>query len=345
LSAEALPPPRRRRRLGLYLPFGLLLLLAAGWSVGWLVIRSHVTAGLDEWIASEAAAGRRWSCADRAVGGYPFRIEIKCSEFTVDRPDVRASVGRLLVVSQIYRPRHIIAEASGPLRLKAGPTEADGRWKLLQASVMLADKGFDLIDLVVDEPVVSLHEPGGIPVDLSSRRFEGHLRPLPEDRTAMQLAMSSKAAVIPGLNELLGGKDPADTAFDVVITQTDDLPARPLWSELERWRAAGGVVRLTSLKVVKGQARLEGTGRIGIDAQHRPDGQLDLAAAGLGGVLGQLTSGGGGLLGALLGGGGRAPDQATPGAPLKQLPPLRLQGGRLLVGPLPIPGVRIPSLY
>lgn len=344
MSSEALAPPRRRRRLGLYLPIALLLLLAVGWSVGWYFIRAQITSGLDEWISTEAAAGRRWTCADRTVGGYPFRIEIRCSEFTVDRPDVRASVGRLLVVTQIYNPRHIIAEASGPLRLKADTTEVDGRWKLLQASVKANLTGFDRIDVVADEPVVTVHALGGIPFDLSSRRYESHLRPQPNDPTAMDLAMRSEGAAIPGLDELIGGKDRADVSLQVSVTQTDDLPARPLWSELERWRAAGGLVTLTSLKIAKGAQRLEGSGRIGIDAEHRPEGEIELAGAALGGVLGQVTSGGGSLLGALLGG-GRMPEQTTPGSPLKPLPPLRLQGGRLLVGPLPIPGIRIPSLY
>ena len=342
--SEALPPPRRPSRIGLYLPIALLALLAGGWSIGWFVIRSQATAGLDEWIRTEAADGRRWTCADRTVGGYPFRIEIGCSEFTIERPDVSASIGRLLVVSQIYKPGHIIAEASGPLRLKAGTTQVDGTWRLLQASVILKGKSFDVISVVAEDPSVSGKEQWGITWQTASKHFEGHLRPRPEDRTAMDLATTSLGAKVPGLDDAMGGSEPADIIMNLTVTETDDLPARPLWGELERWRAANGVATLTSLKIVKGNRRLEGTGRVAIDAQHRPEGQLDLGAANLGGALGQLTSGGAGILGALFGGGGRAPEGAV-AAGLKPLPPLRIQDGRLLVGPLPIPGVRIPSLY
>lgn len=345
MSTEALPPRRRRSRLGLYGPIGLLLLLAVAWSVGWLFIRQRVTFGLDEWISKEAAAGRRWTCADRKVGGYPFRIEVRCSDFTLDRPDVTASIGKLLVVAQVYRPRHIIAEASGPMRVKAGTTEADGRWKDLRASVRLLEKGFEKIDVVAVEPVVSVIEPGGTPFDLSSKRFEGHLRPQPSDPTAIDLWAKSDAAVIPGLEELIGGREPADVVIDASVSQTDDLPARPLWSELERWRMAGGAVSLRSLKAAKGAQRIEASGKLSIDAQHRPEGQLDLSAAGLGGILGQLTSGTGGLLGALLGGGREPAPRTAADAPLRRLPPLQIRNGRLLIGPLPVPGVRIPSLY
>lgn len=345
MTTEAPSRPRRTRRLGLYLPVLLLLLLAVGWSAGWFFIRGRVTTGLDEWISKEATAGRRWTCADRTVTGYPFRIEIRCSDFSLDRPDVTASIGKLTVVSQVYRPRHIIAEASGPMRVKAGTTEADGRWKQLRSSVLATDNSFELIDIVAVEPVVSVHEQGGIPFDLISKRFEGHLRPKPGDPTSIDLWAKSEGAVIPGLDVLIGGTGSADLTLDVTVTQTDDLPARPLWSELERWRNAGGVVTLKSLKLAKGTSqRLEVTGQVSIDAEHRPEGQFDLTAAGLGGVLGQLTSGTGGLLGALLGGGQPAPKSAD-GAPLTRLPPLQVRNGRLSIGPIVVPGVRIPSLY
>ncbi|WP_375457984.1 DUF2125 domain-containing protein [uncultured Enterovirga sp.] len=343
-------PPRRRRRLGLYLPFLILALLAVGWSVVWFVIRDRTRAGLDEWIAAEAVSGRRWSCADRSFSGYPFRIEIGCSDFTVDRPDVHASIGRLLVVSQLYQPRHIIAEASGPLRVAAGSTRVEGDWRLLQASVILREGGFDRISLVVDAPTASIINPGATTLDVASRRFEGHLRPDPAVPTTFDLALRSDGAVIPGLEILVGGQEPADLQIGIGVTESDDLPARPLWGELERWRLANGRVELRSLSMTKGPRRAQATGSFGIDSEHRPQGQLQMSAIGLGGLLGRVAGGsgiGGALLGALLG--TPEPDAAPAGtgaAPgLKRLPPLRLDGGRLYVGPLPIPGIRIPPLY
>ncbi|HMO28401.1 DUF2125 domain-containing protein [Enterovirga sp.] len=343
MSADASPPPRRASRLGLYLPVGLLALLVIGWSGAWFVIRGRVASGLDEWIAQEAGAGRRWTCADRTIGGYPFRIEIRCSDFTVDKPDGRTSLGRLLVVSQVYRPRHVIAEASGPLRVTGGDLEAEGSWKLLQASVIMAPGGFDLASLVAEEPVVKIRDPWGITVDLSSRHFEGHVRPQPGDRTAVDVATSSEGAVIPGLGELIGGSERADIILEMSVTKAHELPTQPLLRKLEGWREAGGSVALTKLSVKKGTARLEGTGTFAIDAGHRPEGQLDLRAEGLGGFLGQFAAGTGGLLGAILGG-GRAEPAASEGA-LRRLPPLRMQDGRVLVGPVPVPGLRLPPLY
>ncbi|MDB5591627.1 DUF2125 domain-containing protein [Enterovirga sp.] len=343
-----LPPRRRPRRIGLYGPFLLLALLAVGWSVAWLLIRERAASGLDEWIAAEASAGRRWSCADRHIGGYPFRIEIACSDFTVDRPDVHASIGRLLVVSQIYQPRHIIAEASGPLRIQAGPTKVEGDWRQLQASVILRERGFDRISLVAEMPKAAMQNFGAATLDLASRRFEAHLRPDPAAPATFDLVMRSDGAVIPGLDALVGGEEPADLQVGLEVTETDDLPARPLWNELERWRVVGGRVELRSFGMVKGPRRAEATGTFGIDAEHRVEGRLQIAALGLGGLLGRLADGsgiGGALIGALLGTPepAVAPKGAAPG--LRPLPPLRLDGGRVFVGPLAIPGIRLPPLY
>ena len=344
MSEEALPAPRRVSRLGLYLPVTLLAIVVLCWSAGWFYIRGRVSSGLDAWIGKEAEAKRRWTCADREIGGFPFRIEIRCSDLSVDRGDLSASLGRLLVVAQVYDPRHVIAQASGPLRLTSGPVEASGTWKSLTTSVTTAPDGFDLASLVAVEPKIALRDASFGNVDLSSKQFEAYLRPDPAERTTIDVALRSQDAVIPGLDRLVGGTEPANIEILLTATKALLLPRRPVVAEFEPWRAAGGHADLQKLNLAKGAVRLEGTGNFAIDEEHRPEGQIELQAAGLGGVLGQLASNSGGLLGALLGGGRKA--QAAEGeGKLRRLPPLQIQGGRLLVGPLPIPGLRIPRLY
>ena len=327
------------------------MLLALGWSAAWLVIRDQTRSGLDDWIASQAADGRRWSCGDRAFGGFPFRIEIRCSDFTLDQTDVHASIGPLLVVSQIYRPRHVIAEAAGPLKIRAGATQAYGAWRLLQASVIVADGGFERISVSVENPTTRVDDPVVGQVELSSRHFEAHLRPDPTKPAAFDLAITSLAAKNPLLDTFLGGVEPADIRVGLDITEARDLGGRPLATELERWRLAGGRVELTALSIAKGPRRLEATGGFGLDERHRVQGQLDARAAQIGGLLGQLAAAGngvGGLLGALLGATAQPPPGPKAGGPpaaLTSLPPLRLDGGRLVVGSIQIPGFRLPPLY
>src|SRR5215212_1485465 len=103
-------PEARHGRFWLYPPFVLLLLVAIAWSVAWFVIRNRTAAALDTMLANEARAGRQWTCADRSVGGFPFRIDVVCSALTLRRGDVSASFGRVEAVAQVYQPRHIITE-------------------------------------------------------------------------------------------------------------------------------------------------------------------------------------------------------------------------------------------
>jgi hypothetical protein len=100
--------------------------------------------------------------------------------------------------------------------------------------------------------------------------------------------------------------------------------------------------------MAKGPRRFEAKGNLGIDDQHRLAGQFQGSAAGLEGLVGQLLDGPaaiGALLGALT---GRPPPEARPqrdAAGLRPLPPLRLENGRVFVGPVAVPRLRLEPLY
>ena len=114
----------RRSRFWLYTPFVLLLLLAIAWSIAWFVIRNRTAEALDGWIAAEARGGRQWTCGDRTIAGYPFRIEIICNSLDLKRGAITASFGRTEAVAQVYQPRRIITEVAGPLRVSDGRVSA-----------------------------------------------------------------------------------------------------------------------------------------------------------------------------------------------------------------------------
>lgn len=343
-------PIRRAGRLRLYAPFVALAVIAAAWSIGWFVIRDRIVGGVDTWMASEAAANRVWTCPDRSVAGFPFRLELRCSGLTLTRPDVTATLGPVTIVSQIYDWNHVIAEATGPLRVVAGSTEVISSWRLFEASAASVGGRLQRLAIVAEEPITRVIYPDASTLDVTSRHVEVHGRQSPDNAASVDLAVSTQGSVIPGLDALIGATEPADIDLVLTVTQARDLPARPLWSELERWRAAGGVVDVTRANLTSGDRRTAASGKIGLDDLHRPQGELQASARNLGGFIGQFTgkSGVGRLLGALAGGVRRqapqgAPDPAAP--PLDPLPPLRLEGGRLQVGPIAIPGFRIQPLY
>lgn len=352
MEEEAAPSGRARRsRFWLYAPFALLVLVAAAWSVAWWTIRERTGEAMDAWLAAEAQGGRQWSCPDRRIGGYPFRIALVCDGLSVRQGALNASFGRVEAVAQVYQPRRVIAEVEGPLQAGDGTVAVTAQWDLLQASFHATPNGLRRLSVVARAPSLAVTglAPDGIAA--SSQGLELHLRPNPT-RTAEQaydMAISLKQAKIPALDGLVGGAEPTDLDADVILTQAEGIRGRPIAEELERWRTAGGKLDILMLSAAKGARRMEAKGDLRLDEAHRPAGQLTLAASGLDGLLGAVTGNrtGGALLGLLLGQGPRSGGGAGTAArpALAPLPPLRLENGFLALGPFVVPNVRLPALY
>lgn len=347
MNAEA--PARRASRFWLFAPFALLVLVAVAWTAAWFVIRDRTTRGIDNWLAAEAAGGRQWTCQDRAVSGYPFRILVTCGRLTAKRGATEADVGSLAAVAQVYTPRHIIVQIGGPLRATDGSANLEGRWSLLDMSIRTSREGLQRASMVMRDASFTSSGPDRSAVTTSSARFEAHLRPNParaETEGAIDLIMRSVDAVVPGLDQLVGGREPATIEAQLTVTQAANMGSRPPMQEVETWRAAGGRVDLVLLALSKGTRRIEAKGQFTLDDQRRPTGRIDSATANVEGLLGRVVNGAGGLMAML---GPRLQAQAKGGAPtdpaLKPLPQIRLADGRVFLGPLPTPGLVVPPLY
>jgi hypothetical protein len=338
----------RSSRFWLYTPFVLLLLIAIAWSVAWFVIRNRATGALDGWLAAEARAGRQWTCQDRAIGGYPFRIELVCNTLGLRQGTVTASFGRVESVAQVYQPRLVITEIEGPLNLTDGTVTVQGSWDILQTSTHVTQNGLQRLSLVAEAPNVTVT---GLPpgeIATSGRHLELHVRPNPSRSAekAYDAALSVQQARIPFLDALVGGVEPTDVASDLTVTQAEGFRGRPIVDELERWRSGGGKLDVLMLSLAKGPRRVEAKGELRLDELHRPAGQLSLSAAGLDGLLDNLVGRrNGALLSALLGQGGAPAGQPNAKPALSALPPIRLDNGRVAFGPFVIPNVTLPAIY
>src|SRR5215211_3127848 len=325
MSAGTAP---RRSPFWLFAPPALLALLAAALAAAWFVIRARTGEALDAFVANESAAGRRWDCPERAISGFPFRIEVSCARLASEGPEGALAAGRLRTVTQIYQPRHTIFELDGPFRAASGGVVAEGSWDALRGSVHTAANGLERVSLVLGAPKLRVT---GLPAGeamLSARSVEAHIRPDPAGADAIDLAATIAGAAVPPLDQLLGGPEPIDADLQIRVTQAR-AGLRPSRSEIERWR--------------------EAKGELGLDELRRPMGRLEVAAAGLGDLLatlmgGRLPGAPGGVLGGLLGprlqqslAGGSAKD---PGK-LTPLPTIRIENGRIHIGPLTVPGVRL----
>jgi hypothetical protein len=201
-------PVRRHSRLWLYAPFVLLALLAAGWSAIWGFARSKVDQELDAGIAREARAGRNWTCRERNVGGYPFRIEVRCASLALTSSrwgdEVKVDAGPAVAVAQVWTPGHIILQMTGPMlaNLPQG-RKAALDWKELGASLHLSGLAFERFSLVLGEPVLTVTEPGEAAAETwRASAAEAHLRPNPQrfaSEGTVDLAVNAKGGVLPAL--------------------------------------------------------------------------------------------------------------------------------------------------
>ncbi|GJE39941.1 DUF2125 domain-containing protein [Methylobacterium persicinum] len=355
---------KRRGRIGLFLPYVLLAIVVLGWSGAWFWIRGRAEGEMDAWLAREAAAGRTWTCQDRSLTGFPFRLELRCAAVTLSRSDGSFRLGPATAVAQIYQPRLVLFESQGPFHVEQGGLTGDASWSALQGSFHGAAEGFTRASLVVDGPKVTVAGAEPQPISVAGRHLEIHARPSParfESDGAVDVNLQLAEAAIPALDTLTGGNAPVDASLDATLDRATVLGTGALPKELEKWRRAGGLLQIAALSLAKGDQRIQARGQVALDEAHRPTGQIDLRAAGvdalIGNVVGQrFGSKEGALVGQLVGGllglgrgAPRAADQAqTPGAsgpPLKPLPPLKLVDGQVLFSGFPIPNVRVPPLY
>ncbi|CAA2138116.1 DUF2125 domain-containing protein [Methylobacterium bullatum] len=363
-QAPDLTARKRPSRTGLFLPYILLLAVVLIWSAGWFWIRGKAGSEMDAWIAREASAGRNWTCAGRTITGYPFRIELRCASLAFSRADSRFTLGPLTAVVQVYQPRQGILQASGPFHVEQDGLVADATWTSLEASFHGTSDGFTRASLAVDGPKVSVTNAAPQPIDVAAKHLEFHARPTPArfaTEGAVDTSLRLTQAAVPVLDPLLGNTAPVDMALDATVNQAAVIRTGQVARELEAWRRAGGSLDIALLSLAKGDRRLQAQGKIALDDEHRPAGQIDIRAAGVEALVGQVMGQRfgaekgaliGGLVGKLLGGGSRRQDAeaaATPAAAgdpsLKAMPPLRLTDGRLMLGPFPIPNVQVPPLY
>ncbi len=361
VTPDGARPTRRRTRLGLFLPYILLAVLAAAWSAGWFWIRGKAEAEIDGWTAREAAAGRTWTCDQRSITGYPFRVELRCASLALSRSDGGFRLGPTTVVAQVYQPRLVILQSQGPFHVQQGDLTGDVTWRSLQGSFHGAAEGFTRASLVVDDPNVTVAGAGMQTVAVAGRHLELHARPDPVrygTEGAVDVSLQLAQAAVPLLDAMTGGNAPLDASLDATVSHATVIGTGAVPRELEKWRQAGGVLDLGALSLAKGDQRIQARGAVALDDAHRPTGQIDLRAAGVDGLIGTIVgqrfgSKEGALVGQLVGGllglgRGRTPLDQPPsesGPPLKALPPLKLVDGQVLFSGFPIPNVRLAPLY
>jgi hypothetical protein len=287
--------PRRRPLWRLFIMPVLLVIAAVAWSAFWFYAASQVDAKADAWRAQEARSGRVYDCARRSVAGFPFRLEVRCDGASVSlrsqtaataatQAPITAKLGEILVVAQVYDPKLLIAEFAAPATIsdRAGQPSMAVNWSKgrssvvglpavpQRASIVFDDPAIDRINGSVQTPLARAKH-----VELHGRLVEGSPSDHPVIETVLQIAQGSVQELHPLLAQ------PFDADVRTLLTGLKDFSPKPWPQRFRELQAAGGHVEIVASRIQQGDLIAVAAGTLGLSANGRLDGELQMTVAGI----------------------------------------------------------------
>jgi hypothetical protein len=288
--------PRRRSLWRLFIAPVLLLVAAMGWSAFWFFAASEVDAKADAWRAQEAKSGRVYDCARRSVAGFPFRLEVRCDGATVSlkaqtaeqaaagQPPVTAQLGEILVVAQVYDPKLLIAEFTAPATISdsSGQPSMAVNWSKARASVVGLPAVPSRASIVFDDPEIDRFN-GSVQapllhanhVELHGRLADGAAADHPAIETVLKVEGGSLQEVHPLL------ATPFDVDARALLSGLKDFAPKPWPARFREIQAAGGHVEIVQSRIQQGDLVAVAAGTLGLTANGRIDGELQMTVAGI----------------------------------------------------------------
>ena len=288
--------PRKPPRLGLYLPFLILGVSVALWTVYWLYARHQVESRLDAAAAALTREGYPSAWTSREIGGYPFRLDVTWVE-----PRIRAPGGwaltapRLEAEANAYAPTHWMIAAPAGMALtrpEGGPVIIGG--KLIRASLSHIDArppsfSFEGVDLTFHPA------PGAQPFALSGAgRLEFHLRAGPDDEGGVFVDLQGGKPAPGGLFARIAGDRLLTASWNSTLSKMSTFSGTDWPGAVRAWTRAGGSLNVrnggitagdVALSVAEGQLSAGSDGRLSgavkVTLRQGPRAMAALADAGL----------------------------------------------------------------
>ena len=283
--------PRRRPLWRLFIMPILLVVAALGWSAFWFYSASQVDSASDAWRAREAKSGRVYDCAKRSVAGFPFRLEVRCdgvsvslSSQTATQAPVTAKLAEILVVAQVYDPKLLIAEFTAPATIydRGEQPSMTVNWRTARssvvglpgvpqrASIVFDDASIDRLNGAVQAPLARAKH-----IELHGRLAEGSALDRPVIETVLKIERGSMQELHPLLAE------PFDADARTLLSGLKDFSPKPWPQRFREIQAAGGHVEIVQSRIQQGDLVAVAAGTLGLSAQGRLDGELQMTVAGI----------------------------------------------------------------
>jgi hypothetical protein len=281
----------RRRRWPLFLPFALVVLLAAGWTGFWFYAAARAEAEIAGFRERERQAGRLQDCASQAIGGYPFRIEVRCGGATFElkgTPTLELKLPFVLAAVQVYDPKLLISEFTAPLDISepGRPPAYVVNWSLGQASVRGLPSQVERASLALDAPSVRDTGAAGNDPVFRAQHLELHGREAAgstPDNPLIETVLRVDAAVADKLHPLAA--KPIDAEVATVLRGVTDISPKPWPVRFKEWQARDGQIEIVKARLQQEDVIAVGAGMLKLTPRGGLDGNLQVTVVGIEKVL------------------------------------------------------------
>lgn len=328
-------PPRKPRRLWLYLPYILLLGALIVWTGLWFAARRGAETRIAAYAQTLRAGGVEvdWDQAD--YGGYPFRLNVTLSGLRIRDPG-GWGVSAPKLEAQAYMHGldvWVLAAPEGASLHRPLSGDLQVRGELLRASLAGLSKPLARFSLE-GRDLTFTPSPGARPFALSGAgSLAIHLRPGPDDQAAILLKLEKGRARPGGLMAIAAPGKPVDLSLELIASHASAFRGPGIGAAGRAWRRAGGDLEVRQLGLSAGDLSVGAEGQgLGTDAEGRLQGRLQLSLRNADPLLPALAQTG--LAAPEAAAAAQLVLQARQGVSQAGAPDLVFQAGRTTLGPV-----------
>jgi hypothetical protein len=284
MTHSAADAHRKPRRLGVYLPAAIALVLVIGWSLGWLWAIGEIGRRIDAGAAAVKAQGWQVSWSARRLSGYPYRLDADFTDFrVVDPSGWGVATSQLRSEAYLFAPGHwLIGTQQGLtlLRPDAGPVSIAA--PLIRASISDWAGRPPQIAVVADQPVLT-PAPGAAPFWLQrAQDVQLYTRPGPSDQGAADFVLHGAVVTPASTLGQIAGTGPLDLTFNPVFSHVSAFQGGGWRAGVLAWAHGGGTIEVNYFALASPSLKLAshaGTLAVGDDGQLAGAAQASIAKA------------------------------------------------------------------
>ncbi len=313
-----------RRRRWPWVVVALVILLAAVWVAAWNYAAAKVDSTIAGWREREAKVGRIYACASQTIGGFPFNINVECTDPSAEFRNVQSPAvlkwKDLHVTASVLTPTRLVARLTGPMSVGRPNSlpEFAANWKEATVTMLGLPTAPERIILALDDANVARVAGGGNEVvfqaksaELVGRMVEGSAFANPVIEFTLKMNSASLPRVHPA------AAVPFDSDATAVLRGLKNFAPKSWPERFREIQAANGRLDVTKARLQQGDVIAVTTGTLGLTPGGRLNGELRVTVAnfeklipvlGIDRMMQQMTAQGGQLDGAF-----NALDRLVPG--------------------------------